>query len=73
MNKLWLCIYPDGGVLLEEQPSDNCIEVKLPDAEMAVLASLMKLDSFALAKCLGSLAWFSIGVGHSQSRRVTAA
>jgi len=56
---LYLNLHADGA-LLEDAPSDSFIGVELPERETEVLLALCKLESFELAKALGSLALFAV-------------
>lgn len=69
MKPLFITIHPDGGALLEDAPTDTCVELKLDERATKTLLALVALESFELAHCLGQLWLAGCGESHRQSRR----
>jgi len=57
------------GALLEDAPSDSSVEITLDEREMKCLTSLLALESYEVAKALGSLFMAGVAEGHRASRK----
>ncbi len=66
---LFITIHPDGGALLEDAPSDSCVELKLGERASRALLALTALESFEVAAALGQLYLQGVKDGQRATRR----
>ena len=71
---LFINLFRDGGVLLEDQAAgDQSIELTLTEHAAACLAALLKLESFEVSRALGELFLAGCRESHRASRRMPVA
>lgn len=72
--KLFINLFHDGGMLLEDQAAgDQSIELTLTERAAQCLAALLKLESFEVSLALGELFLAGCKESHRASRRMPAA
>jgi hypothetical protein len=71
---LFINLFRDGGVLLEDQAAgDRSIELELAERAAKCLAALLKLESFEVSLALGELFLAGCREAHRASRRLPIA
>ena len=68
MNPLYITFHEEGVALVEDTPTEHCLEINLPEEEMNTLQSLCQMESYRVAKALGSLVMFAISQDHTASQ-----
>lgn len=72
--KLFINLFRDGGVLLEDQAAgDQSIELNLDEQTANTLRHLLALESFCVSAAAGQLFWLGVQHAHQQSRRPVTA
>jgi hypothetical protein len=66
---LYVSIHPEGGALLEDAPSDACVELKLSERASRALLALTVLESFEISAALGQLYLHGVKDGQRATRR----
>jgi hypothetical protein len=67
---LFINLFRDGRCLLEDQAAgDQSIELKLSEQDRALVGHLLAVESYAIARALGSLFMAGVREQHRASRR----
>lgn len=67
---LFITLHPGGGALLEDAPSDSCIELKgLSERAVKALSALLAVESYEISAACGELFLLAVREGQKASRR----